>query len=63
MHFILKAKNKNEAIEKEEQVATSEKSMNNGNVNTISKKVVQNERKSIFDKWSDKLKDFLDNAE
>jgi cell division protein FtsA len=24
---------------------------------------VQKERKSIFDKWSEKLKDFLDNAE
>ena len=25
--------------------------------------VVKRERKSVFDKWSEKLKDFLDNAE
>lgn len=30
---------------------------------TVSGNVTQKERKSIFDKWSEKLKDFLDNAE
>ncbi|NNE75577.1 MAG: cell division protein FtsA, partial [Pricia sp.] len=30
---------------------------------TLNKLKVKKERKSVFDKWSEKLKDFLDNAE
>ncbi len=39
-------------VEENAQTAVS------GSTNTL-----QKERKSIFDKWSEKLKDFLDNAE
>ncbi len=34
-----------------------------GEDNTQTKTALKKERKSIFDKWSEKLKDFLDNAE
>tara|TARA_R110000751_G_scaffold12457_5_gene42785 strand:- start:9792 stop:11120 length:1329 start_codon:yes stop_codon:yes gene_type:complete len=47
-----------EAVEKEEDngVFTDEE-------HTQTKTALKKERKSIFDKWSEKLKDFLDNAE
>jgi len=62
----LKNKDKKEQVEHEaqEEVATLEKTVNKSkDVETVTQKVEQKERKSIFDKWSDKLKDFLDNAE
>jgi len=62
----LKNKDKKEQVEHEaqEEVATPEKTVNKSKyVETVTQKVEQKERKSIFDKWSDKLKDFLDNAE
>jgi cell division protein FtsA len=62
----LKNKDKKEQVEHEaqEEVATPEKTVNNSkDVETVTQKAEQKERKSIFDKWSDKLKDFLDNAE
>lgn len=62
----LKNKDKKEQVEHEaqEEVATHEKIVNKSkDVETVTQKVEQKERKSIFDKWSDKLKDFLDNAE
>ena len=34
-----------------------------GEEHTQTKTALRKERKSIFDKWSEKLKDFLDNAE
>lgn len=34
-----------------------------GEEHTQTKTALKKERKSIFDKWSEKLKDFLDNAE
>jgi cell division protein FtsA len=62
----LKNKDKKEQVEHEaqEEVATHEKIVNKSkDLETVTQKVEQKERKSIFDKWSDKLKDFLDNAE
>jgi cell division protein FtsA len=62
----LKNKDKKEQVEHEaqEEVATPEKTVNKSkDVETVTQKAEQKERKSIFDKWSDKLKDFLDNAE
>lgn len=62
----LKNKAKKEALEKEEleeSIAPQNTLNDNNNVETVKPKTVQKERKSIFDKWSDKLKDFLDNAE
>lgn len=62
----LKHKAKKEAIEKEtleENAAPRKIVSENNKVETMAPKPVQKERKSIFDKWSDKLKDFLDNAE
>ncbi|MEE9362944.1 MAG: cell division protein FtsA [Cellulophaga sp.] len=44
-------------VELEEEMVHAE------NSGTIAKKSVGRERKSVFDKWSEKLKDFLDNAE
>lgn len=45
-------------MQEEEQVLVGQEQMSSGSMNTSTK-----ERKSIFDKWSEKLKDFLDNAE
>ena len=62
----LKTQARKEAFQQEEQEIASamgEKSMNTNEVDTAPTKTIQKERKSIFDKWSDKLKDFLDNAE
>lgn len=67
----LKTKAKNEAFEQElkeeieEEVSVNENATESSDVDveTITQRKVQRERKSIFDKWSDKLKDFLDNAE
>ena len=63
----LKTQAKKEAFQQEEQEIASamgEKSMNTNDVETAPPTTtVTRERKSIFDKWSDKLKDFLDNAE
>ncbi|MEO9513329.1 MAG: cell division protein FtsA [Flavobacteriaceae bacterium] len=47
-----------EEIQEDEQVLVGQEQMSGGSVNISTK-----ERKSIFDKWSEKLKDFLDNAE
>ncbi|MBT8187585.1 MAG: cell division protein FtsA, partial [Croceitalea sp.] len=41
-----------------EEVMTGQEQTQTANTVTV-----QKERKSIFDKWSEKLKDFLDNAE
>ena len=47
-----------EAVEKEE-----DNGVFTGEEHTQTKMALKKERKSIFDKWSEKLKDFLDNAE
>ncbi len=47
-----------EAVEKEE-----DNGVFTGEEHTQTKTALKKERKSIFDKWSEKLKDFLDNAE
>ena len=47
-----------EAVEKEE-----DNGVFTGEEHTQTKTAPKRERKSIFDKWSEKLKDFLDNAE
>ena len=47
-----------EAVEKEEDHGVF-----TGEDHTQTKTALKKERKSIFDKWSEKLKDFLDNAE
>lgn len=47
-----------------QQVEESEEEVIYGKASdTATKTVVKKERKSIFDKWSERLKDFLDNAE
>ncbi|MEO0528072.1 MAG: cell division protein FtsA [Bacteroidota bacterium] len=52
---------KNKAVIEEE--ALEEEVVLEGHVETSVKGVAKKERKSVFDKWSEKLKDFLDNAE
>ena len=47
-----------EAVDKE-----LDREVFSGEDSTQTKTAIKKERKSIFDKWSEKLKDFLDNAE
>jgi cell division protein FtsA len=53
-----KLKHIQEEIEEEEELVFSEQEMETATQNRL-----QKERKSVFDKWSEKLKEFLDNAE
>lgn len=62
----LEAKKKNqevhqEEVHQEEEILVGQE--NDLGAQTNKATVTQTERKSIFDKWSEKLKDFLDNAE
>jgi len=60
----LETSSKNAMPELEEQEAELEGVLvENHTQEAVSGNVTQKERKSIFDKWSEKLKDFLDNAE
>ncbi|MGJ8659413.1 MAG: cell division protein FtsA [Cellulophaga fucicola] len=60
----LEAKEEAEEIAAVENVSAGETDNKQEEANeTAPKKEVKIERKSIFEKWSDKLKDFLDNAE
>ncbi len=54
-------RNKNKASQEIRQSVPEE--VYEGHGGTATKTVARKERKSIFDKWSEKLKDFLDNAE
>jgi len=44
--------------EQEEELVYAER-----NAETVARPSIHKERKSVFDKWSEKLKEFLDNAE
>ncbi|MCA0960261.1 MULTISPECIES: cell division protein FtsA [Flagellimonas] len=62
----LEAKKKNqevhqEEVHQEEEILVGQENDLGAQANKAT--VTQTERKSIFDKWSEKLKDFLDNAE
>jgi cell division protein FtsA len=62
----LEAKKKNqevhqEQVHQEEEILVGQENELGAQANKAT--VTQTERKSIFDKWSEKLKDFLDNAE
>lgn len=62
----LEAKKKNqevhqEEVHQEEEILVGQENELGAQANKAT--VTQTERKSIFDKWSEKLKDFLDNAE
>ncbi|WP_437439889.1 cell division protein FtsA, partial [Eudoraea algarum] len=56
---------KNEARSKvlQEEEEALQEAILEGHGESITKTAVKKERKSVFDKWSEKLKDFLDNAE
>ena len=54
-------KNKNKTLKEEESM--EEEMVLESHGETVSKGRIKKERKSVFDKWSEKLKDFLDNAE
>jgi len=54
---------KNKIIEEEVLVEKTENVVSKSDETEAVKQQVKTERKSIFDKWSEKLKDFLDNAE
>jgi cell division protein FtsA len=53
-----KLKHIQEEIEEEDELVYSEQEMETATQNRLHK-----ERKSVFDKWSERLKEFLDNAE
>lgn len=57
--------NRSKVREVNQEVADKDVDQNvfTGEDNTQTKTALKKERKSIFDKWSEKLKDFLDNAE
>ena len=56
--------NRNRALETEEvNRAEEEMVLEGAPAETGSSGAIKKERKSVFDKWSEKLKDFLDNAE
>ncbi|WP_411030270.1 cell division protein FtsA [Spongiimicrobium sp. 3-5] len=52
---------KNKALHEEQPM--EEEVVFEGQADTATRNTVKKERKSVFDKWSEKLKDFLDNAE
>lgn len=56
---------RNEARSKvlQEEEAAQQEAVLEGHGDSITKSTIRKERKSVFDKWSEKLKDFLDNAE
>ncbi|MDP5229120.1 MAG: cell division protein FtsA, partial [Cellulophaga sp.] len=63
-----KAKKEATALEEQEEILAPQKTATEDGKSILNEEIsqpkeVQKERKSIFDKWSDKLKDFLDNAE
>ncbi|MGS0526652.1 hypothetical protein ACU8V7_17280 [Zobellia nedashkovskayae] len=55
-----KAEVKEELVDEGELVMAGHEEEEHQQLNSAK---VQQERKSVFDKWSEKLKDFLDNAE
>ncbi|MEX0290707.1 MAG: cell division protein FtsA [Flavobacteriaceae bacterium] len=55
--------NKNRALETEKAKKEEEMVLEGVSAEPTSSGTVKKERKSVFDKWSEKLKDFLDNAE
>ena len=52
-----------EAIEEEEEVIIEEENTITDTVEEQEEIIVENPKKSIFDRWSEKFRDFLDNAE
>jgi len=59
----LKNESRTASSEEPEAVLVEETVYEENNADTATQSVSRKERKSVFDKWSEKLKDFLDNAE
>jgi len=55
--------NKDKRRIKEEEIEMEREMVLEGHSETTAAKATKKERKTVFDRWSEKLKDFLDNAE